>query len=83
MVWSQAIIAKWVEGIEFTEKGERRHLPLEEGPPSYKMLIEVLKEFKCDGTLICESPLLEKDALRLKNAWGDNLKSSGSSQRLK
>ena len=72
-----------VEGIEFTEKGERRHLPLEEGPPSYKMLIEVLKEFKCDGTLICESPLLEKDALRLKNAWGDNLKSSGSSQRLK
>lgn len=58
-----------VEGIEFSEKGERRHLPLEEGPPSYKLLLSALKAFKCEGTLICESPLMEKDALLLQKAW--------------
>lgn len=58
-----------VEGINFTEKGERNHLRITEGPPDYKMLLKVLKEFKCAGTLICESPAMEDDALILQKEW--------------
>ncbi len=58
-----------VEGINFTEKGERNHLRITEGPPDYKMLVAVLKEFKCGGTLICESPAMEDDALILQKEW--------------
>ncbi|MBI5036273.1 TIM barrel protein [Candidatus Micrarchaeota archaeon] len=58
-----------VSGIEFTEKGERRHLPLSSKQPDFILLLEALKEFKCSGTLICESPLIEKDALLLKETW--------------
>ncbi len=58
-----------VEGINFTEKGERNHVRITEGPPDYKMLISVLKEFKCDGTLISESPAMEDDALILQKEW--------------
>ncbi|MDP2717907.1 MAG: TIM barrel protein [Candidatus Micrarchaeota archaeon] len=58
-----------VEGIHFTEKGERNHLRITEGPPDYRMLIKTLKKFKCDGTLISESPAMEEDALILQNEW--------------
>lgn len=58
-----------IEGINFTEKGERNHLRITEGPPDYKMVLKALKKFKCDGTLICESPAMEEDALILHKAW--------------
>ncbi|MBI4360431.1 TIM barrel protein [Candidatus Micrarchaeota archaeon] len=58
-----------IEGIRFTEKGERNHLRITEGPPDYKQIIRALKTFKCDGTLICESPAMEDDALLLQKAW--------------
>jgi len=58
-----------VEGINFTEKGERNHLRITEGPPDYKTLVKVLKEYKCAGTLICESPAMEDDALILQKEW--------------
>lgn len=58
-----------IEGINFTEKGERNHLRITEGPPDYKMVLKALKSFKCNGTLICESPAMEDDALILKNEW--------------
>ncbi len=58
-----------MEGIEFTEKGERRHLRLAEGPPDYRLLLEALREFKCGGTVISESPAMEDDALVLQKAW--------------
>lgn len=58
-----------VEGINFTEKGERNHLRITEGPPDYKMLLSVLKEYQCAGTLICESPAMEDDALILQEEW--------------
>lgn len=58
-----------VEGINFTEKGERNHLRITDGPPDYKMLLNVLKEHNCAGTLICESPAMEDDALILQKEW--------------
>ncbi|MBI5225915.1 TIM barrel protein [Candidatus Micrarchaeota archaeon] len=58
-----------IEGINFTEKGERNHLRITEGPPDYKMLLAVFKEFNCGGTLICESPAMEDDALILQKEW--------------
>ncbi len=61
-----------VEGINFTEKGERNHLRITEGPPDYKILLKVLKEYKCAGTLICESPAMEDDALILQKEWKKN-----------
>jgi len=56
-------------GIEFSEKGERRHLPV--GTPAFLPLANALKERKCSGTIICESPLLEEDALKMQKAYSN------------
>ncbi len=57
------------QGIDFTEKGEKNHAPLSVSDFNYKGLMEALKEFKVKGVLICESPILEKDALTLKKEY--------------
>lgn len=51
-------------GIEFSKGNERRHLPVD--IEQFKLLASALKGNACNGTVICESPLLEKDALRMK-----------------
>ncbi len=56
-------------GINYSEKGERNHLPLEESDMNYKDLLKTLKEFNCAGVLICESPNIEQDALLLKKYY--------------
>ena len=56
-------------GIEFTEKGERRHLPLSSKSPDFLLLAKSLKKFKADGVIICESPPIEDDALYMKRVW--------------
>ncbi|HLD58224.1 MAG TPA: TIM barrel protein [archaeon] len=55
-------------GINFSEKGERNHLELEEKTNSfnYKWFIEALKEKGVSGCIISESPNLEDDALLMK-----------------
>ena len=58
-----------MSGIEFTEKGERNHLTLKESQFNYKDLLKTLREFKCKGVVICESPNIEKDALVLKETY--------------
>lgn len=55
-----------VSGIEYTAKGERKHLKLEESDMDYKGLLKALKDFKAEGTVICESPVLEDDALLMQ-----------------
>ncbi len=55
--------------VEFKNGREVRHLPLD-GQPPFEPLARILKERKLDSTLICESPLLEEDALRMKRALG-------------
>ncbi|OIO26005.1 hypothetical protein AUJ15_02345 [Candidatus Micrarchaeota archaeon CG1_02_55_41] len=56
-------------GIKFTEKGERHHLPLSSKSPDFRLLAKSLKRFGADGVIICESPLIEKDALFMKRVW--------------
>ncbi len=56
-------------GIEYTEKGERKHLPLQESDAKWKDFVKVLKDRKVGGTVVCESPLLEEDTLLMKNTF--------------
>lgn len=58
-----------VSGIEYTDKGEKNHLILEESDMKWKKLLKVMKEFDVGGILTCESPNLEVDAGMLKNYY--------------
>ena len=50
-------------GIAYGEKGEKHHLLLEESDLNWKDLLKTWKEFKIGGVVVCESPIMEKDAL--------------------
>ncbi len=58
------------EGIAFTEKGERNHLPISSKSPDFQLLAEALVEKNCSGTIICESPEIENDALEMQEIYG-------------
>ncbi len=58
-----------VEGIAYTEKGEKNHLNLEQSDFQWKELLKALKEFSARGVLICESPNIEKDALMMQEFY--------------
>ena len=51
-----------VAGIEYTKKGEKKHLIFEESEFNYKDLLKALKCFNIKGVVICESPNIEEDA---------------------
>lgn len=56
-------------GIEYTAKGEKRHLILEESDMNYKDLLKALKSFGVKGALVCESPNIETDTKLLKDYY--------------
>jgi len=58
-----------MSGIEYTEKGEKRHLPLRESDMKWEDLLRVLKEFRVKGVVISESPNIEEDALLMKKKY--------------
>ncbi|MCK5321784.1 MAG: TIM barrel protein [Candidatus Aenigmarchaeota archaeon] len=58
-----------LQGIEYGEKGEKRHRILEDSDMNYKTLLKIIKEFNCRGVIICESPNIEQDAILLKNTY--------------
>jgi deoxyribonuclease-4 len=58
-----------LSGIEYSEKGERTHLPLSEADLDIKALFRSLKNHDADGRIMCESPILEEDALLMKRTW--------------
>ncbi len=58
-----------LSGIEYTEKGERKHLPLEDSDMKWREFLAVLKKRKVGGVLVCESPLMEKDTLLLLDTY--------------
>ncbi len=58
-----------ISGIEYGEKGEKEHLPLEESDLDYRSFFKALDEFDCQGRILCESPILEDDALISKHTW--------------
>jgi deoxyribonuclease-4 len=58
-----------LSGIEYGPKGERNHLKLEEADLDLKALFRALNEFGCAGRILCESPIMEEDALNMKKDW--------------
>jgi deoxyribonuclease-4 len=56
--------------IEYTDKGERRHLELgTTNEPPVKPLLKLCAEQGYSGTIICETPLLEQDALKMQKIY--------------
>jgi deoxyribonuclease-4 len=58
-----------LSGIEYGPKGEKNHLALAESDLKINLLFQALKEFNCAGRILCESPIMEEDALNMKKAW--------------
>ncbi len=58
-----------ISGSRYNDKGEMKHLNLEESDFLFDEWIQVLKDFDVRGMLICESPEQDKDALMLKNLF--------------
>jgi deoxyribonuclease IV len=60
-----------MSGIEYNEKGERNHLTLAQSDFNLSGLFEALHDMNCSGRIMCESPILEEDALNMRNAWSE------------
>ncbi len=58
-----------MSGIEYSTKGEKNHLPVAESDFDLKGLFKALANAKCAGRILCESPILEEDALYMKQVW--------------
>lgn len=58
-----------LSGIEYGPKGEKKHLALGESDLKVLFLFEVLRDYGCAGRILCESPIMEEDALNMKKAW--------------
>ncbi|MCS6910796.1 MAG: TIM barrel protein [Anaerolineales bacterium] len=58
-----------LSGIAYGPKGEKHHLALAEADLKYKDLFRALRDFKCAGRILCESPILEDDALVMQRDW--------------
>jgi deoxyribonuclease IV len=61
-----------LSGIEYSAKGEKNHLPLAESDLQIIELFRALKEFRCQGRILCESPILEEDALYMQRIWQED-----------
>ncbi|MDR2707718.1 MAG: TIM barrel protein [Nitrososphaerota archaeon] len=66
--------------IEFSSQGERKHHPLDEPRygPEFELLAKVLVDFKMHPTIICETPLLDIDALKMKKMLQQELEGKAS-----
>jgi deoxyribonuclease-4 len=58
-----------LSGIEYGPKGEKNHLELAKADLKLNFLFQALKDFNCAGRILCESPIMEEDALNMKKAW--------------
>lgn len=70
--------------IEFGSQGEKKHHTLDEPRygPDFEMLAPILVDFKMHPTMICESPILDIDALKMQKTLkqvleGKTVKTSG------
>ncbi len=63
--------------IEFSSQGEKRHHTLDEERygPEFRMLAEVIVDFGLHPTMICESPILDVDARKMKATLNEVLES--------
>ena len=63
--------------VEFTDKGEKRHHIMDETDygPDFTMLAKVIAEFKLKPVIISESPILDMDAIKMRDILKKELKS--------
>jgi deoxyribonuclease-4 len=50
-------------------EGRRRHLPMAESDFDLEGFLRALVESGCRGRIVCESPVMEQDALLFQNTW--------------
>ncbi|MEW6748194.1 MAG: TIM barrel protein [Candidatus Micrarchaeota archaeon] len=56
--------------INYTDKGERNHFPLEtNNEPPFRPLMKLLAENGYSGTVICETPQLDIDAIKMMRTY--------------
>lgn len=62
--------------VEFTEKGEKRHHTIDEAEygPDFSLLAKVIAEFKLNPVIISESPVLDVDAIKMRDTLKKELK---------
>ena len=58
-----------LSGIAYGPKGEKEHLRLLEADLDLRPLFQALHDFGCRGRILCESPVMEDDALILRDLW--------------
>jgi len=58
-----------VSGVHYGDKGEIKHLDLMKSDFRYDQWVRAIRDKGVEGTVICESPNLETDALMLKNLY--------------
>ena len=63
--------------IEFGSQGEKQHHTLDEKRygPDFRMLAEVIVDFRMHPNIICESPILDVDARKMKETLKEVLES--------
>jgi deoxyribonuclease-4 len=62
--------------VEFTDKGEKRHHMIDEENygPDFSMFAEVITEFKLRPVIISESPILDIDAIKMRDILQKKMK---------
>ncbi len=58
-----------LSGIEFGPKGEKNHVPMVDADLNFRDLMRALHDAGAGGRLMCESPVMEEDALKFKKLW--------------
>lgn len=58
-----------LSGIVYGPKGEKNHVAMEAADLDFKNLFRALAESGAKGRLMCESPVMEQDALKFKSLW--------------
>jgi deoxyribonuclease-4 len=62
-----------LSGIEYGPKGEKEHLPVMEADLDLSALFAALRDYGCRGRILCESPVMEDDALILRQKWAETI----------
>jgi deoxyribonuclease IV len=58
-----------LSGIEYGEKGEREHLMIDDSDFDLEALLNALYDHGCGGRIVCESPIMEDDAIHIQETW--------------
>ena len=58
-----------ISGIDYGQKGEKKHLSFEDSDLRYHDFLQALADNGCSGRLLCESPIMEEDALMIQRTW--------------